>query len=207
MRSLAILGAGGHGRVVADCAEALGWSKITFFDDNPSATFRGVWPFAGTGPDLIGRLADFDGIAVGIGNNTVRLDWHRRLVAMGAAPVTLVHPRATVSAHTKLGMGTVVLAGVVINIGTAVGQACIINTGATVDHDNTLADGVHISPGANLGGGVKVGEASWVGIGAAVRESVAIGDRVRVGAGAVVVRSIDDDLTVVGNPARVLDKP
>lgn len=206
MRSLAILGAGGHGRVVADCAQALGWSEITFFDDNPSATSRGPWSLAGTGLDLIARLADFDGIAVCIGNNAVRLDWHRRLIAMGAAPVTLIHPRATVSAHVELGIGTVVLAGVVINIGTTVGQACIINTGATVDHDNTLADGVHVSPGANLGGGVSVGETSWIGIGAAIREGVAIGERVRVGAGAVVIKSIDDDLTVVGNPARPLDK-
>lgn len=206
MQSLAILGAGGHGRVVADCAEAAGWSAITCFDDSPSATSQGPWPLAGTGVDLIARLADFDGVSVGIGINAVRLDWHRRLVGQGAPLVTLIHPRATVSTHAEIGVGTVVFAGAVINIGTMVGQACVINTGATVDHDNTLADGVHVSPGAHLGGGVRVGEASWVGIGAVVREGVTIGERVRIGAGAVVVKPVDDGLTVVGTPARPLEK-
>ena len=205
MRSLAILGAGGHGRVVADCAETLGWSAITFFDDNPSATSRGPWPLAGTGQCMIADLTKFDEVVVCIGNNPVRLDWHRRLVGQGAVVATLIHARATVSAHAEIGAGTVVLAGAIVNVGTTIGQACIINTGATVDHDNVLADGVHISPGANLGGGVRIGHSSWVGIGAAVREGITIGDRVRIGAGAVVVKSVNDDHTVVGNPARLLN--
>lgn len=206
MQALAILGAGGHGRVVADCAQTLGWLEITIFDDNPLAVSHKPWVVAGTGADLIARLGEFGGVVVCIGTNAVRLDWHRKLVTQGAAPVSLIHPRATVSAYAEVGIGTVVLAGSVINFGTTVGQACIINTGATVDHDSILADGVHVSPGANLGGGVKVGESSWVGLGAAVREGISIGSRVRIGAGAVVVGSVDDGLTVVGNPARPMEQ-
>lgn len=206
MRSLAILGAGGHGRVVADCAEAAGWSGITVFDDLPGALPRGPWPVVGTGSDLIGRLSDFEGAVVAIGDNATRLDWHRRLAALGGRLTSIVHPRATVSSYARLGVGTVVFAAAAINIGANLGQAVIVNTGATVDHDGDLADGVHISPGANLAGGVRVGEASWVGIGASVREGVTIGKRVRIGAGAVVVKSIEDGLTVVGNPARPLER-
>ena len=201
MRSLAILGAGGHGRVAADCAESLGWRKITLFDDGPVAGSTMPWSVAGKGNDLIARLAEFDGVIVGIGNNEIRVRWHRRLIGQGANLVTLIHPKASVSAHCDIGAGSVVFAGAVVNIGSRLGQACIINTVATVDHDNILADGVHVSPGANLGGDVQVGEASWIGIGAAVRHGIVIGERVRVGAGAVVVKPIRDGLTVVGSPA------
>jgi len=202
MRSLAILGAGGHGRVVADCAEMAGWSAITVFDDRPPPVARGPWPIAGTGADLVTRLSEFQGVVVGIGDNGTRLGWHRRLIDLGGRLISVIHPNATVSSYAGLGVGTVVFAGAVINIGARLGQAVIINTGATVDHDSNLADGVHISPGAHLAGGVQIGETSWVGIGAAVREGIVIGERVRIGAGAVVVKPVDDGLTVVGNPAR-----
>lgn len=206
-RTLAVLGAGGHGRVVADCADALGWPDICFFDDNPPAIASTSWPVVGSGSSLIESVADFDGVVVGIGQSSVRLAWHRRLAANGAQMISLVHPNASVSRRAKLGSGTVVFAGAVINIGSKIGEASIVNTGATVDHDSILADGVHISPGAHLGGGVKVGEESWIGLGASIREGIVIGARVRVGAGTVVVKSVDDDLTVVGNPARVLKSP
>jgi sugar O-acyltransferase (sialic acid O-acetyltransferase NeuD family) len=202
MKSLAILGAGGHGRVVADCAEAAGWDEILFFDDNPPAALPGSWRFAGSGAELLARLPGLTGVVVAIGANFVRLDWHRRLSERSAPLVSLVHPGAWVSPHAEVGPGSVVFAGAVVNVGTRMGEAVIINTGATVDHDCALADGVHISPGAHLAGGVSVGEASWVGIGAVVRELVVIGERVKVGAGSAVVSPVASGLTVVGVPAR-----
>jgi sugar O-acyltransferase (sialic acid O-acetyltransferase NeuD family) len=206
MGTLAILGAGGHGRVVADCAEAAGWTEISLFDDRPSPETREAWPIGGAGADLIARLSTFQGVVVGIGDNAARVEWQRRLAASGGHLVSLVHPRATVSSYATLGVGSVVFAGAVVNIGARLGQAVIVNTGATVDHDCDLADGVHVSPGAHLAGGVRIGGMSWVGIGAVIREGITIGQRVRIGAGAVVVESVGDDLTVVGNPARPLEK-
>lgn len=201
-RRLAILGAGGHGRVIADCAECLGWSHIVFFDDNPRAQTPDPWELAGTGADLLARVTEFDGFIVGIGINRIRLERQHALEAAGGTPATLIHPAAPVSRHATVGGGSVVFAGAVVNAGARVGQACILNTGCGIDHDDRLADGVHVSPGAHLGGGVSVGEASWIGLGASVREGVSIGRDVRVGAGAVVVADVSDGLTVVGNPAR-----
>jgi sugar O-acyltransferase (sialic acid O-acetyltransferase NeuD family) len=203
-RSLAIVGAGGHGRVVADCAEALGWDRIEFFDDKGMGTASGPWPVVGVVEALFERVGDYDGVVVGLGRNRARLDRHRALAGRGAAMATLIHPRATVSRHARIEAGSVVFASAVVSFGAVIGHACIINTGATVDHDDRLADGVHLSPGAHLGGGTTVGECSWIGLGASVREGVTIGRDVRIGAGAAVVTAAYDDMVLVGVPARPL---
>ncbi|MGZ9100956.1 MAG: NeuD/PglB/VioB family sugar acetyltransferase [Brevundimonas sp.] len=205
-RSLAIVGGGGHGRVVADCAEVLGWERIEFFDDKGAGTASGPWPVVGAVEALFDRLGDYDGVVVGIGANRARLDRHRALAGRGAAMATLIHPRATVSRHARIEAGTVVFAGAAVNFGAVIGQACIINTGATVDHDDHLADGVHLSPGAHLGGGATIGECSWIGLGASVREGVSIGRDVRIGAGAAVVAAAPDAVDLVGVPARPLKR-
>lgn len=210
MGSLAILGAGGHGRVLADCAELLGWTKIQMFDDGPphasSSHSSTPWPRVGESKDLFERFAEFDGVVVGIGANRLRLGFVRRLAAEGARLSTLVHPSATVSRYAELGVGGVVLAGAVINAGVVVGTAGIINTGARVDHDCVLEDGVHVSPGATLAGSVRVGEASWVGAGASVRDRISIGRNVRIGVGAAVVADTADNIDLVGVPAKALER-
>lgn len=203
MRKLAILGASGHGKVVADAAECFGWQSIEFFDDAwPDLQDNGVWPVVGNTTALMGRLADFDGVLVAIGNNRVR---HVKLVELrtaGARLATLIHPDASVSRYAVIGEGSVVFAGAVVNAGACVNRGGVLNTGCSVDHDCVLGEAVHISPGARLAGGVQVGSQSWVGIGASVRQLICIGQRTVVGAGSAVVCDIPDDVVVAGVPAK-----
>lgn len=203
MKRLAILGASGHGRVVADTAELCGW-RVQFFDDaHPQLCSNAHWPVAGGWAQLISELAVFDGVLVAIGNNRIRLAKLIELQSLGVRLPTLVHPSACVSRYAQLAEGTVVFAGVVVNAYAEIGEGVILNTHCSVDHDCVLKPGVHISPGASLAGGVCVGEATWIGIGASVRQLSIIGRNVVVGAGAVVVDDVPDHVTVLGVPARV----
>lgn len=204
MSALLIIGAGGHGKVVADAALESGkWSDILFLDDAwPEKKSNGAWEILGAA----NHMRDWKGRAthavVAIGNNQLRMELQAKLVAAGFEIATIIHPSARVSRFARLGKGSVVFANAVINVDARIGEAAIINTAATVDHDCQLGVGVHVAPGANLGGGVTVGNFTWIGIGAAVRHYTTIGENVTVGAGAVVVANIADGVTAIGVPAR-----
>jgi len=200
---LAIIGAGGHGRVVADAALAGSWQNVVFFDDRyPEVAVTGDWAVEGTGRDLLQRLTDFDGVCIAIGHNTARLTLGIELKRRGAPLTTIIHPHACVSPRASLASGCMVSAGAVINVGANIGAASIINTNASVDHDCHIGEGVHIAPGANLSGDVTVGSRSWIGVGATVRQGITIGSDVVIGAGAVVVSDMGDGVTAVGCPAK-----
>ena len=198
-RELLVIGAGGHGKVVADAAISAGWSVAGFLDDQvPTGTLIIGIPVLGNIETIHARKPEQFQAVIAIGDATARIAWVRKCAASGLLAPALVHPSAAVSRHASLGAGTVVLAQSAINAGALVGMGVIINTGATVDHDCVVGDGVHICPGTHLGGHVDVGAASWIGIGSSVRHGIRIGANVTVGAGSVVVKDIDDGQTVVG---------
>ncbi|MEQ1545600.1 acetyltransferase [Methyloglobulus sp.] len=203
IRRLAILGASGHGKVVAEIAELCGWDEIHFFDDNwPDVITNGPWNVLGDTNSLAKNSDAYNSAIVAIGNNSIRYDKSLYLIAQGFNLATLIHPLAIVSGYSEISAGSVVMAGAVINPFAKIGMATIINTSATVDHDCMIEYGVHVSPGVNIAGAVFVGALTWLGIGANIKQCVSIGRQVVVGAGSVVVNDISDGLTVVGVPAK-----
>lgn len=200
---LAILGASGHGKVLADIAELTGWEKIDFFDDAwPERKNNGAWQVIGDTQKLLNSLKAYDGVIVAIGNNKIRQQKLQQLDSAGAKIITLIHPSTTVSRYTKIGLGSVVVAGAVINPDCNIGSGVIINTCSSVGHDCALGDAVHVCPGARLAGGTVVGERAWIGVGSSVRQLIRIGSDAIVGAGAAVVQDVLPNITVVGVPAR-----
>ena len=203
-RKLAILGAGGHGRVVADSAAVLGWD-VTFFDDAVTGNIDD-WIWGGTTDDLQRSAAQFDGVIVGIGDNRTRLAWTMRLAAAGGPLTSIVDASSHVSSRAVIGSGSFLAAGSAVNIGAVLGRGCIVNTGATVDHDCQLEEGVHLSPGVHLSGTVSVGACTWLGTATSVRNNLRIGANVTAGVGSVIVNEIADGLVVAGVPARPLER-
>jgi sugar O-acyltransferase (sialic acid O-acetyltransferase NeuD family) len=199
---LLIIGASGHGKVVADIALKMNsWKSVAFLDDDKNIRSSMGLDVIGTSDDIFTHLDEYE-IVVGIGNNTTRQRIHEKLEIFGASIPVLMHPNAVIGNQVDIGIGSVVMAGVVINCCTKIGRGCIINTGSTIDHDNYIDDFVHISPGSHLAGTVKVGKESWLGIGSVVSNNITITNGCKVGAGSVVIKDITEPGVYVGVPVR-----
>ncbi|MBQ6847380.1 MAG: acetyltransferase [Clostridia bacterium] len=202
MNNLVIIGASGHGKVIADIAEKVGYTDIVFLDDNPAVESCGSYKVVGGCKEALSyKSADF---IVAIGNAKIRRKIQSQLVEAGLHIVSLVHPAAVIATNVKIGIGTVVMAGAVINPYTEIGQGCIINTCSSVDHDCQIGDYVHISVGAHVAGTVTIKENTWVGAGATISNNIEIVKDCMIGAGAVVVKNIEESSTQIGIPARKL---
>ena len=206
MRQLAILGASGHGKVVADAAMLSNkWSEIIFFDDAfPDVSSLDSWLVVGDTNALVRDKALYEGVVVAIGDNAVRLSKLQYLIEQKCNIVSVFHPSSTISSSASILAGTVVLAGAVVNPCASIGFACIINSNAVIEHDCVLYDGVHVSPMVAVAGGAKVGQCSWLGIGSCVRQNINITSNVIVGAGGVVVNDLPNSGVYIGAPVKVL---
>lgn len=197
-KEVIIIGAGGHGKVIADIIEKCGDKVIGFLDDGARQDEIFGYPILGTSADCQ-KFCDKEFI-IAIGNNSIR----KKIAEANnnLSFYTAIHPTAVISRGVEIGFGTCVMAGCVINADTKIGNHAIINSGSVVEHDNTLADFVHLSPGAVLCGTVSVGECTHVGAGVTVRNNTNITGDVIIGVGAAVVADIENPGTYCGVPAK-----
>ncbi len=201
---IAILGASGHGKVVADLAEQLGYIVNLYDDSFPKNTLLEHWKIIGTFSDLLSCDKSNCEVFVAIGNNQVRKQKCDELMQHGFSFATLVHPVTTVSQYARIAAGTVVMAGAVINAFAEVGCGCIINTSAVIEHDTKIGEYSHICPNTALAGAVNIGKCCWIGIGSQVIQLISVGDNTLVGAGSVVVKNLPANVTAFGSPAVVV---
>ena len=202
MKELLIIGASGHGKVVADIAVKIGsYSTIAFFDDNEE--IKSIMGFSCRGKitSICEESRDND-VIVAIGRASVRERIMNQVKEMGFNLPVLVHPQAVIAEDVEIGAGTVIMAGAIINTGVQIGRGVIINTASSVDHDCIVDDYAHISVGAHLAGTVHVGERTWIGAGATVNNNIDICSDVMIGAGAVVVKNVTEAGTYVGVPIK-----
>lgn len=199
MKQLVIIGASGHGKVVADIASRNEYDDIFFLDDNESLERCDRYPVVGRCIDFAKYDCDF---AIAIGNAEIRQSIQQKLEAAGKTVVILIHPTAVIGENVQFGAGTVIMAGAVINPGARIGVGCIINTCASVDHDCVLRDFVHVAVGAHMAGTCVIGDRTWIGAGATIINNIHICGDCVIGAGAVVIRNIEKSGTYVGCPTR-----
>ena len=199
MKKLVIIGASGHGKVVADIAKKCGYDEIVFLDDDENVTKCGRYPVVGKSRDALKLKLD---TFVAIGNASIRKRMIGELTEYEVNMPTFIHPDAVIAEDVTIGFATVVMAGTVINSGSKIGVGSIVNTGATVDHDCIIGDYVHVSVGTHIAGTVQVGNETWIGAGAVVSNNVNICSNCMIGAGATVVKDIEQEGTYVGVPAR-----
>ncbi len=197
-KAVLLYGGGGHARVIMDCLRDSGCIVQGVFDDNPELkSIAGIDILRPYSPHIFPGLP----IIISIGNNEIR---KKIAIEISHAPGYSEHPSVLRSSSARIGAGSVLIHGSVIQADAELGKHCIVNTGATVDHDCVIGDYVHIAPHATLCGNVEVGEGAFIGAGATLIQGIKIGKWVTVGAGTVVIRDVPDYAVIVGNPGKVI---
>jgi acetyltransferase EpsM len=199
-KEVAVIGAGGHAKVVASTLLAAGYRVSGFYDDDSEKWGKYIFGIPVVGSIDVLKETKHSPAIIGLGDNKTRkklaseldLDW-----------ITVVHPFAWVHPEARLGVGTVVCAGAVVQPGARIGAHTILNTKASVDHDCYVGDYVHIAV-AHLAGGASADEGSFLSLGSVVLPNLQVGAWAHLGAGSIATKNIPPGCTAVGNPARVI---
>lgn len=201
-KKLMIIGAGGHGRLIAGMAEKTNkFSEIVFLDD-ADIKFSGKY-------SVVDKVCNFEKYLsdhvffVAFGDNALRRKVSEKILCAGGKIGTFVHPNAIVDDNVTIGTGVAIIAGAVINSGAVIGDGVILNTLSSVDHDSRVGSYSHIAVGAHIAGEVKIGENVFIGAGVNVIEDITICNNSIIGAGAVVVKNISQTGTYIGVPAKL----
>lgn len=202
--NLIIIGASGHGKVVAEIAERVNcYECIYFIDDYSQEDSFNSYTILGDSTK-IREFRDNAEFFVAIGDNDVRKSKYNYLIMEGCSIATLIDPNAIISNSASIGIGTVLMPGAIVNSGTTIGEGSIINTKVSIDHDCVIGAYNHLSPGTTLAGTVKTGENVWIGSGTTVINNITISHDIVIGAGALVIRDIYITGKYVGSPVKFL---
>ena len=198
---MAIFGVGGHGAVVADILESLGFSYVLIDDVPEGKEINGIRAISKEDFLELPNANEF-GIILAIGASKVREGLYGFFAERGFSLPSIIHKSAIISKSATLEDAIVIMPNAVVNARSKVCRGAIINTSSIVEHDCKIGAFAHIAPNATLCGNVSVGNNSHIGAGSVVIEGRGIGQDCVIGAGSVVIRDVPSHSKVVGNPAQ-----
>lgn len=205
MKKLILIGDSGHAKVIEHVAIRAGWSVIAKLDDRYiSISTDSNGQLKGPLSSLSEIIDEETSVLIAIGANRVRKLIFDKLELPIEKYALVIDPSAIISEDSTIGYGTCIMPNSVVNPASTIGNHVILNTRCVIEHDNVIKDYVHVSPGSTLTGNVTVEEGCHIGAGATLIPSVNIGSWSIVGAGSTVIRDVENDVTVVGSPSRVL---
>ena len=195
MKKIIIIGAGGHAHASIDVIEQCDKYSIAGLIVKKEKLVSTVfgYPVLGTYKELkkISKKIKHAFISIGqIKTSKIRINLYNKAIKAGFKMPIITSPYAYVSPRAKIGKGTIIMHGAVVNANAIIGKNCIINTSCIVEHDAIVADHCHVSTGAILNGKVSLGKGSFVGSGSVVREGVKIGNNCVIGANTFLRQSL-----------------
>ena len=200
-----LIGYAGHAYSVIDTAiknsfEPEGYFELLKKNSNP-------FNLKYLGNELNYDFSNFNSIIFpSIGNNQLRMKAHQFIQEKKLRECSFIHPSTILGFEVKIGKSTFVSSGTIINTLGKIGDACILNTGCVIDHEAVIENYVHIGPGSTLAGNVKIGEGTFIGANCTIIQGVSIGRNCIIGAGSVVLKNVEDNSVIVGNPGKFLRK-
>ena len=193
MKNIIIIGASGHSKVIVDSLEKMNiWNIVGYLDSFKKGFSFFNYPILGTERELLkfSKKYNIVGGIVAIGDNFIRSEMVAKIkkISPNFKFISSIHPTAVLGRGVKIGDGTVVMAGSIVNSDTIIGEHSIINTSSTVEHDSVIGDFSTIAPNVSMGGGVKIGDFSTISIGAVIKHGICIEDDVVIGANSLVLK-------------------
>ena len=195
MKSIVLIGGGGHCRSCIDVVEEEGKHRIVGIVDLETKNQTSLFGYKviGSDNDLPKLVGNYDNVLITVGqikSADLRVKLFKILSQMGANLPTVSSPKAFVSKHSTLKAGTILMHGAILNAGSSVGENCIINSQALIEHDAVVESHCHISTGAKINGGAFIGKDSFVGSGSVIHEGILIGEKCVIAAGSIIRKSI-----------------
>jgi sugar O-acyltransferase (sialic acid O-acetyltransferase NeuD family) len=177
-----VVGAGGHGRAVAEIVRrSEDHELVGFVDDAASGTVLGSSVLGPTTTALETYRDLAEGAIVAIGDNRRREELQLQFEQAGFRLITVVHPRAVVSPSARIGAGCALMAGAIVGTEAILEEGVILNCGAVVDHHCRVEGFGHLGTNAAMAGGSVLGRGAWMQAGSS------LGYRVRVAAADVLL--------------------
>jgi sugar O-acyltransferase (sialic acid O-acetyltransferase NeuD family) len=207
-KPVAIIGYSGHAHTGVDILTASGY-EVTAYCDNEAKEqnpFNLIYLGPEMEPAVLQKLKQYD-YFIGVGNNNLlRRKIYETVSPILGEPVNAIHPSAVISPSVTLTHGHFISANVSINAVTQLGLTAVCNTGSVIEHGCIIGGFTFIAPGAVLCGDVTIGENTFVGANSVIKQGVKVGKNVIIGAGSVIVKDIPDNVTVFGNPGRIIPR-
>lgn len=201
-----LIGYSGHAFVVADCLLSQKREIIGYCDNEEKTINPFEINYLGkeTGEAAMTLLKE-NGCFISIGNNAIRAKIFKKLQKNNPPIfVNAIHNSAIISPSVMLGKAILISPNATINAMAKIGDGVICNTGCIIEHECQIGDFAHIAPSATLAGNVTIGEGSFVGANAVIRQGIVVGKNVTIGAGAVIIQDVPNDVTIVGNPGKII---
>ncbi|MBI1308105.1 MAG: transferase [Bacteroidetes bacterium] len=202
-----IIGSSGHAKVIVDIFEKSGQYEIVGFVDSfrESGEETAGYKVLGKEADLPELLQEHPGcfLFIAIGDNGIRQKVKDKITALvpEAQFATAIHPSAQIARDVQIGHGSAVMAGVVINSETTLGNFTILNTKSSIDHESEMADYSSLAPGVTTGACVTIGTLSAVLIGSTIKRGITIGNYSVISEGSLVLENCGDYALMSGVPA------
>ncbi|MFK8060266.1 MAG: acetyltransferase [Polaribacter sp.] len=202
-KEIILVGYSGHSYVVAEAAKLCDMNLKYYSELNKTNNNPFKLEYLGFEKDLSFKGWDNRySFILGLGDNKLRIETYNLIKSKGFEVLNVIHKSASVSKNINLGSGNFIARNASINPLAVIKDCCIINTASIIEHECIIEDGVHIAPGAVLAGNVTVGKNSFIGANSVIKQGVKIGENVIIGAGSVVLKDIDNNKKLVGNPLR-----
>jgi sugar O-acyltransferase (sialic acid O-acetyltransferase NeuD family) len=190
MKDIVLIGGGGHCEAVIDVIEQENKFKIIGIIDKPELLGKNIQGYEIIGNDSelkeVAKFCDNAFITIGhIKSSMARVELFKTAVELGFNLPTIISPRAYISKHANIGIGTVIMHDVLINTKVSIGDNCIINTKSLIEHGSEVGNHCHISTNAVINGNVLIGNSCFIGSASVTKQCMEIKDNSFVKAGSV----------------------